>query len=212
MTRRIELRHLMLWMIPVALIASCFASLAEHGRRASQTARASQCTANLFRVGFLLRNYHDRHGSFPPAYTVDSSGKRFQSWRTIILADEDPWFGAPYDALLPWDNPFNLHVVDNKQTELQCPNNQGESHRNTNFVALLKPGSSELGRGDPAPDAIVLVEYPNSDILWTEPRDLTLDELAKLNEGADGRGLNVWCADGRVRRMSKSELVGRFAR
>ena len=32
-----------------------------------------------------MHNYHDEHGSFPPAYIADASGKPMHSWRVLIL-------------------------------------------------------------------------------------------------------------------------------
>ena len=62
-------------------------------------------------IGIALQAYHDQHGSFPPAYTVDAEGNPLHSWRTLIL----PYFGEPkwqeiYDQIRfdePWDSEHN---------------------------------------------------------------------------------------------------------
>ncbi len=56
------------------------------------------------------------------------------------------------------------------------------------------------------PLLVLLIEYPNSDILWTEPRDLDIKDLDKLAPGADEHGLGVLFADGHFERLSLPEL------
>ncbi|HEY2759688.1 MAG TPA: DUF1559 domain-containing protein [Pirellulales bacterium] len=38
---------------------------------------------NLKLIGLALLNYHHDHGSFPPAYVADASGKPLYSWRVL---------------------------------------------------------------------------------------------------------------------------------
>jgi hypothetical protein len=66
-------------------------------------------------IGIALQNYHDRHGSFPPAYTVDKEGNPLHSWRTLILPYFAPGVIEPkwkdiYDQIRfdePWDSEHN---------------------------------------------------------------------------------------------------------
>ncbi len=53
--------------------------------RGREAPRRTQCKNNLKQIGLAFHNYHDDHGVFPPAYTVDENGTRLHSWRTLIL-------------------------------------------------------------------------------------------------------------------------------
>jgi len=76
-----------------------------------EAARCAVCMDKMKRIGIALQNYHDQHGSFPPAYTVDAEGNLLHSWRTLIL----PYFGEQkwkeiYDQIRfdePWDSEHN---------------------------------------------------------------------------------------------------------
>ena len=48
-------------------------------------------------------------------------------------------------------------------------------------------------------------------MLWTDPRDITVDELAKLIEGAGPGGIVVIQADAKVVRLSRATLLDRLA-
>jgi hypothetical protein len=62
-------------------------------------------------IGIALQKYHDQHGSFPPAYTVDENGNPLHSWRTLILPYfEEPKWKEIYDQIRfdePWDSEHN---------------------------------------------------------------------------------------------------------
>jgi hypothetical protein len=60
-----------------------------------------------------LHSYHEIHGSFPPAYTVDENGKPLHSWRVLIL----PYIEQRelYDKIRldePWDSEYNRQFHD----------------------------------------------------------------------------------------------------
>ena len=58
---------------------------------AREAVRCQMCRNKMQQIGIALQKYHDQHGSFPPAYTVDADGNPLHSWRTLIL----PYFGEP---------------------------------------------------------------------------------------------------------------------
>jgi hypothetical protein len=40
---------------------------------------------NMRQLAQALHNYHDKHGSFPPAYQTGPDGRPWHSWRVLIL-------------------------------------------------------------------------------------------------------------------------------
>lgn len=54
-------------------------------RSGRDAARRVMCKDNLHQIGIALHNYHEQHGSFPPAYTTDQNGKPLHSWRVLLL-------------------------------------------------------------------------------------------------------------------------------
>ena len=70
------------------------------------------CFYNMRMVGFALRNYHEEHGHFPPAYIADKSGKPLLSWRVLLLPFME--YGHIYEGLnltLPWDAPRTIRSL-----------------------------------------------------------------------------------------------------
>jgi len=179
------------------------------------------CCNRLRQIGLALRTYHDRFGSFPPAYLVDAHGKPTHSWRTLIL----PYMEG--DHLYrrtafgePWNGPQNQHLVETDLTVFQDPlRNSRRMPRSTNYVAVVGPHTAWPGakgskladfRDGPA-NTILLVEIADSNIHWAEPRDLMVEKFVpKINADLRWspssrhhtggiRGVNVLFADGSVR-------------
>ncbi len=73
-----------------------------------ENAARSQCTNNLQQIGLAMHNYHDRHKTFPPAYTVDKAGKPLLSWRVLILPylDQEALY-KEFHLDDPWDSVHN---------------------------------------------------------------------------------------------------------
>src|SRR5262245_36536395 len=82
-------------------------------RTSREAFRRVICANNLKQIGVALHSYHDKYGSLPPAYTVDASGKRLHSWRTLILPflEGDDLY-QKIDLTKPWDDPANKEAFD----------------------------------------------------------------------------------------------------
>src|SRR5210317_613550 len=71
-----------------------------------------ECKANLRRIGVALLEYHDRCGSFPPAYVLSEHGQRWHSWRVLLLPDlgyTDLHNQYSFDE--PWNGPHNRQLL-----------------------------------------------------------------------------------------------------
>ncbi len=138
------------------------------------------CKANLKQIAQALHQYHDTHGSFPPAYVLGEDGQRWHSWRVLVLPQlgHDQLY-QQYHFDEPWNGPRNRLLLGKMPLVFRCP--VVKSKELTNYVAVVGPQTvwpeqyackiSDLIDGPD--DTIQLVELPKSDIAWLEPRDLT---------------------------------------
>jgi hypothetical protein len=166
----------------LALAASCTVAVL-HLR---EMARSATCYNNLCQIGLALRGYHTQFGTFPPAYLCDKTGKPVNSWRTRIVPGVLSYnFPRAYDFTKPWDGPENSRLFPRKMWLhcFQCPSAGSEEPAITNYVAVVGPNTmwpgctaAKQAAGWSDKDKILVIEVVNSDILWMEPRDLTLDQ------------------------------------
>lgn len=161
----------------------------------------SLCVMRLSELAKALHDFHDAHGSFPPACVTDASGKPSHSWRVETL----PYLGLTdigkqYDRTEPWNGPKNSSL---------SLNNHGSRRRHgsafdclmvrywnpswtynpdlVNYLAVVGPQAAWRG-SQPTKIAdlpnegrrmILLVESADCSINWKEPKDLTFDEAAR---------------------------------
>ena len=183
------------------------------------------CTNNMRSVGGALLVYPDSHqGKLPPAFVADINGKPINSWRVMLFRQLDrPELAATYDLTGPWDGPKNQKLATGSLDDLlfHCPSSSERPTGKTNYLVVTGPGTLFPGGKqvslkdvkDGLDNTILLVEVADSDIFWTEPRDLTLDEaLQGINASIHGKagkgrsissyhpgGAYVMFADGRLR-------------
>ena len=89
---------------------------------AREEARRMQCTAGPKPLALAMHNYYDRHGSLPPAYTVDENGKPLHSWRVLILPYIEQ--NELYNKIRldePWDSEYNRQFHGAQISTFQCP-------------------------------------------------------------------------------------------
>jgi hypothetical protein len=208
---KFNLLHL-LWIVPVGLVV--IALFIPLPRRAGEAARRTQCKNNLKQIGLALYNYHDIYGAFPPAYTVDSNGKRLHSWRTLILPfiDQVP-LHQKIDLTKAWDDPVNAEAAKTPLHVYHCPSAPGPS-THTSYVVITGadtcfPGAvskalSEITDG--TANTMMAIEVDSERFVpWMSPTDV--DEHFFLNVGPKSKtshagGLHTLMADGQVRFLS----------
>jgi hypothetical protein len=192
--------------------------------------RLVQCQNNLRQIGLALLQYQQQYDSFPPAYVADAQGRPLSSWRVLILPylDEQEVYDR-FHLDEPWDSLHNIGVSDQFYLgALHCPEAAappaGFQKQFTSYVALTGPGTVFPGRVgvrrsqilDGADQTIALVETDQADIPWSAPIDLDprtgrLTNTSETSVGprtshARGRQINVWLADGSVRRLTLDQL------
>ena len=199
---------------------------------AREAARRSQCTCNLKQIGLALFNYADKYGSFPPAYTVNATGRPLHSWRVLLLPFMEQ--GELYKQLRmdePWDSAHNLRVFTSPGTAgplagpscFRCASDllspDAGSPSETNYVAIVGPrtifpGAKSVRQSDitdGTSNTIAVVETYGLGIRWYEPRDLRAEEMSfQVNDpdlvsiaSRHPGGANVGLADGSVRFFSE---------
>lgn len=178
----------------------------------------SSCVENLRQIGLAMQSYHDRYGSFPPAYVADEDGKPMHSWRVLLLPYlGEQWVYDQYDFNEPWDGPHNRSLAGLIPGAYHCPDDFGAAAEETTYVMIVgretisdgPTGRSTEEITDGTARTILLVETSHSGINWLEPRDLPADRISyRINDGTP-RGIrsnhpgtaHVLLADGSVQAL-----------
>ena len=159
-----------------------------------EPARRAQCVNNLKQIVLALRNYHNVHGSFPPAFVPDEQGRPMHSWRVLLLQFiEQEALYDQYDFSEPWDGPNNRKLLSQIPPAYMCPSEPrvgGRAGTSTSYLAVVGPRTAWPGASgrklaeipDGPWNTILLIEKHGSGISWMEPRDMSFDEaLAQLS-------------------------------
>lgn len=161
-------------------------------RSAREAGRRNQCLSNLKQIGLALHTYHDEHGAFPPAYTVDADGNRLHSWRTLLLPylDQQALFES-IDLTKPWDDPVNAEARETVLWAYVCPSSPDES-KYSNYLAVIGPEhlffdstprkKTDVTDGFAKTIALVdVVTTREPGVHWMSPQDTTLDVVLAYN-------------------------------
>ena len=183
---------------------------------AREAAQRMQCTGKMKQVALAFHIYHDKYHSFPPAYTVDESGKPLHNWRVLILPFlESTELKELYDEIRldePWDSEHNRQFHSRVVSCYQCPSDrvtgmraflsgrfrkllQGDLNCNYSVVVgeqTIFPGSKTTAFGnvsDGRSNTILIVErmFP---ICWMDPtHEITFDDACQgINASVYGPG------------------------
>jgi beta-lactamase regulating signal transducer with metallopeptidase domain len=178
---------------------------------AQRTAQAN----NLKQVMLALHNYHDAHGHFPPAVTIDKDSGVARSWRVEILPYlEEAALYEAYRKNEPWDSEANKIVLAKMPSIFRHPSQPSDSTFASIYASYGKGMMFEKGDKagtklrditDGTSNTIAIVEAKR-DIPWTKPEDIEIDATAKeLPEfGFVPEGWQTGFGDGSVRFISKS--------
>jgi prepilin-type processing-associated H-X9-DG protein len=176
------------------------------------------CVNNLKQIALALHNYHEKYGTFPPAFIADEIGRPMHSWRVLLLPFlEEQSLYEQYDFREPWDSPKNINLLGKMPQFFACPSWSSSRTDLASYVAITDPGtmfpgvnSVDLGQvSDGNPNTLMIVEVQNVDIPWTAPLDLDLRTMSFMvndpqRPGISSRhpgGVNVAFVDGRVSYM-----------
>ena len=184
-----------------------------HGHPPNARAIAAKDKERLQNIGTALRQYQQLFETLPPAYVPDGNGQRRTSWRALILPYVSQLlhsynYDVAWDARENWEN-RRAHMPE----YLPYPTTYPEGALITTFAAITGPGTAFPGGSavalneirDDASKTILVVKIKNSNIEWSEPRDLPIDSLTTDPNAANSIDLKggalALLADGTVVRL-----------
>lgn len=187
-----------LLMIVGLIIASLFAGaavltmvvmlLAPAVAVARISARKAKNSDQLRQIAEAMEQYHFEHGTYPPAYIADKSGKPLHSWRVLIL----PQLGRhdlyqQYNFEQPWDSPTNMSLLTRMPEVYAAPGDDNAlvTYETSYLVivganAAFPPGGRVRTHNeftDGLAETILVVEATESGICWLEPKDLSANSM-----------------------------------
>jgi type II secretory pathway pseudopilin PulG len=184
----------------------------------------SASAANLQKIVTALRAYADDHGSYPPAYTTDDTGRRMHSWRVLIL----PYLGEQslYDRYRfdePWDGPSNTELIAWMPNVYASPADaNARLGGETSYMVVVGPATAFPGTQSRRPEDLVdgldetllVAEVVTSGVVWHQPQDLDARQMTfQINArpgvevgSAHPGGAHVALASGRVHFLTSGAL------
>jgi hypothetical protein len=156
----------------------------EEGRREAH-ARLSRAQARQIMGAIQL--YHSEYGVFPPAYTVDPQGRPLLSWRVLLLPYlEEHSLYEEFHFDEPWDSLHNRPLAARMPRIFHSPL-RGMRRRDeiASYAALVGADAVWQERSESSA-ALAILEWPESDVVWTEPRDYEVTEFWRLTHPPGG--------------------------
>jgi len=211
---KIEIVVILTALVIGVLVINSFVSRPRIGSH--QGSKKTRCSIKMRHIGIALQTYHDEYGQFPPAYVADENGTPMHSWRVLLLPYLDyPGLYLKFQFDEPWNSPHNLQLAEPLDV-FKCPSQSDEPSTMTNYLAVVGertcwPGAKSRSKEEIADgpiNTVQLIEVADSDILWSEPRDLNFRQM-NFSVGASDRrgtsshhkGVNVTLASGHAERL-----------
>jgi hypothetical protein len=148
-------------------------------------ANRAQCTNNLKQLALAMHNYHDQHGQFPMAASLDPSGKPLLSWRVLLLPylDQQSLY-EQFHLDEPWDSEHNRALSAKMPAVFACAETGLLKEGKTTYAVPV--GKNALFRGkkgmrfqdirDGTSNTIMIVEIAAANaVVWTKPEDVEID-------------------------------------
>jgi hypothetical protein len=172
--------------------------------------RSEQAKARMQAILAAVKKFHDDNRELPsglllPRGSAIGPNTKVQhfSWRVQILpnlGEEYRQLYEKFDFSQPWDSDHNLEVANQMPDIYRSPYETKQTNH-TSYLAVagkhgaFPDGDEPNGRRSisattDGPDkTVAIVAVQNSAVIWTEPRDLTVDEFAELIQQGDVAGV-----------------------
>jgi hypothetical protein len=195
-TKRSLRRAVLLPLICLVVCSGLLTALIPAIQASREAARCTTCSYHLRQIGIGLVIFDTENGSLPPACLCDEKGEPIHSWQTLVAPyiGHYGWRGG-YSLKEPWDGPNNRKLLSWVFDELRCPSadNDNRSPLIVDYVAVVGPDTMWPGRDrvDMAggQDTILLIEMPDSDCRFLEPRSPTVEEFMAKIKSPTGKGI-----------------------
>ena len=181
---------------------------------AREAARRMQSSNNMKQISLALLNYHDVHGTFPPAVVSDASGKPLYSGRVLLLPFlEQQALFEQFHKDEAWDSPNNLPLTQQSLKIFQDPSAPPSASGQTDYLFVTGTGTAmePNPRGmkiaditDGTSNTMAMVEFKGSGVNWAQPRDFDVTQPTALPPGNHPGGNIVMMYDGSVRFVTKN--------
>jgi hypothetical protein len=189
-------------LITVGLVTLLAGLLIPAVHSAREAALTSACIGgNSKAFSLALHNYHDVHGTFPPAYVTGERNRPTHSWRVLLLPylDLNDAYDR-YDLTKPWDAAANRQLIDSRvDRPFKCPKAPPENATMTEFLAIvgrdtLWPEDGTCISFKDIPDGtantILFAEVDTSGIHRAEPRDFHTLQMSFRVNSEFGQGIS----------------------
>jgi hypothetical protein len=145
-------------------------------------------------IALAVANYHDAHGSYPPAYLEGPNGRPWHSWRVLILhfLEQKQLYNA-YNFAEPWNGPQNAKLLSMMPNVYLTPDQRPNPAHTTSYVvvtgsqtAFPAPRSLKADDiGDGTSNTLLAIEVADSGIPWMAPVDFHFDQMSfHVNDGS----------------------------
>ncbi len=196
-------------LVVVGLLGVAFLAARPVINQIASSTQQSACEGNLAQIATALELYHDTHGVYPPPYFADENGKPIHSWRVMILPQLGyKWLYDRYDFNQPWDSPQNLMIISQMPSVFGCPlDTNGVASFETSYMVVVGQGPMFPPHGtvsnsqisDGLAGTAMLVEVAESQVGWTEPKDLDARTMTfEVNGGGYGDEISSLHSGGAV--------------
>ena len=156
------------------------------------------CCGNMQQITLAMLLYHAEHGTLPPAYSVDATGKPLHSWRVLLL----PYLGDEQLAALhgqfrldePWDSEHNRQFHEHCPNLYRCPTGEFNMKAGETSYCVIRGDETPFGDGGigkalsgfgPESGGMVLIAETRTAGNWMDPNfDMTFDQAKTgINSG-----------------------------
>ena len=171
-------------------------------------AKRIETCARMKYMLLALEEYRDKNQAYPNHLAAS------YSWRVDLLdlikhADNPP----PFDKTASWDSPVNRSASDTHVPVFTSYRAAAQNTNKTHLVLVVDEGTvfhktgvlvrDEIGDG--AANTAIALEFIDSDIAWSEPRDIDIAQAIKLIQSyPQSDGPVIGFADGSIGGISPS--------